>query len=157
MKFRLLTVGKTNKPYFTETEQEYGKRLAKYIIFEKIELSDVRNAKNLTADQIKKEEGKLILSKLEKSGLVVLLDEGGKEMSSPQFSSWIRDEMNRGHKSITFVIGGAYGFSEEVYAAAAMKLSLSRMTFNHQMVRGFFIEQLYRAFTILRGEPYHHG
>ena len=156
MKFRLLTVGKTNKSYFIETEQEYSKRLAKYIIFEKIELPDVRNAKNLSPDQIKKEEGKLILSKLEKSGLVVLLDEGGKEMSSPQFSVWIRDEMNRGHKSITFVIGGAYGFSEEVYSASAMKLSLSRMTFNHQMVRGFFIEQLYRAFTILMGEPYHH-
>ena len=98
MKFRLLTVGKTNKSYFIETEQEYSKRLAKYIIFEKIELPDVRNAKNLSPDQIKKEEGKLILSKLEKSGLVVLLDEGGKEMSSPQFSVWIRDEMNRGHK-----------------------------------------------------------
>lgn len=157
MKFKLITIGKTNKPYFLEAEQEYLKRLTKYIQFEKTELADIKNAKNLTENQLKTEEGKLILAKMEKGSLLVLLDENGKEFTSPQFAKWVRDEMNRGHKTITFVIGGAYGFSEEVYAAAKLRISLSQMTFNHQMVRMFFIEQVYRAFTILNNEPYHHG
>lgn len=157
MKFKLITLGKTNKSYFIEAEQEYLKRLAKYIQFEKLELPDIKNAKNLTENQLKQEEGKLILSKIEKGSLLILLDENGKEYTSANFARWMRDEMNRGHKTITFVIGGAYGFSEEVYAAAKLKMSLSQMTFNHQMVRMFFIEQVYRAFTILNNEPYHHG
>jgi len=157
MKFKLITLGKTNKSYFNEAEQEYLKRLAKYIQFEKLELPDIKNAKNLTENQLKQEEGKLILSKIEKGSLLILLDENGKEYTSANFARWMRDEMNRGHKTITFVIGGAYGFSEEVYAAAKLKMSLSQMTFNHQMVRMFFIEQVYRAFTILNNEPYHHG
>lgn len=157
MKIKLITVGKTNKSYFLEAEQEYSKRLAKYIQFEKTELPDVKNAKNLSENQLKTEEGKIILSKLDKSTFLVLLDENGKEFTSSGFATWIREEMNRGHKSITFVIGGAYGFSDEVYAQAKLKMSLSQMTFNHQMVRSFFIEQVYRAFTILNNEPYHHG
>lgn len=157
MKIKLITIGKTNKSYFLEAEQEYLKRLSKYIQFEKIELPDVKNAKSLSENQIKTEEGKTILSNLEKSTLLVLLDENGKEFTSSKFSKWLQEEMNRGHKSITFVIGGAYGFSEEVYSKANLKISLSQMTFNHQMVRMFFIEQIYRAFTILKNEPYHHG
>lgn len=157
MKIKLITIGKTNKSYFLEGEQEYLKRLTKYIQFEKTELPDVKNAKSLTELQLKTEEGKIILSKIDKTTLLVLLDENGKEFTSPSFATWMREEMNRGHKSITFVIGGAYGFSDEVYAQAKLKMSLSSMTFNHQMVRMFFIEQVYRAFTILNNEPYHHG
>lgn len=157
MKIKLITIGKTNKSYFLEGEQEYLKRLSKYIQFEKTELPDVKNAKSLTELQLKTEEGKIILSKIDKTTLLVLLDENGKEFSSPSFAKWMREEMNRGHKSVTFVIGGAYGFSDDVYAQAKLKMSLSKMTFNHQMVRMFFIEQVYRAFTILNNEPYHHG
>jgi 23S rRNA (pseudouridine1915-N3)-methyltransferase len=157
MKIKLITIGKTNKSYFLEGEQEYLKRLTKYIQFEKTELPDVKNAKSLTELQLKTEEGKIILSKIDKTTLLVLLDENGKEFTSPTFAKWMREEMNRGHKSITFVIGGAYGFSDDVYAQAKLKMSLSQMTFNHQMVRMFFIEQVYRAFTILNNEPYHHG
>lgn len=157
MKFKLITIGKTNKSYFLEAEQEYLKRLAKYIQFEKTELPDIKNAKSLTENQLKIEEGKLILSKVDKGSLLILLDENGKEYTSPGFAKWMREEMNRGHKTITFVIGGAYGFSDDVYTAAKLKMSLSQMTFNHQMVRMFFIEQIYRAFTILNNEPYHHG
>lgn len=157
MKIRLITVGKTNKSYFLEAEHEYIKRLGKYVSFEKLELPDVKNAKSMPAEKIKLEEGKLILSKLDPSGILILLDENGKEFNSVQFSGWLRQEMNRGPKSIQFVIGGAYGFSEEVYAAAKSKIALSQMTFNHQMVRMIFIEQVYRAFTILNGEPYHHA
>lgn len=157
MKFRLITIGKTGKSYFIEAENEYLKRLAKYIHFEKYEIPDLKNAKNLTRDQIKSEEGKLLLSKLDKGALVVLLDENGKTTSSEGFARWIQTEMNRGHKAVNFLIGGAYGFSPEVYAAASAKMSLSQMTFNHQMVRMIFIEQVYRAFSILNGEPYHHA
>lgn len=157
MKIKLITIGKTNKSYFLEGEQEYLKRLTKYIQFEKTELPDVKNAKSLTELQLKTEEGKIILSKIDKTTLLVLLDENGKEFTSPSFAKWMREEMNRGHKSITFVIGGAYGFSDEVYEQAKLKISLSQMTFNHQMVRMFFIEQVYRAFTILNNEPYHHS
>ena len=142
MKIKLLVLGKTNKSYFLEAEQEYLKRLSKYIQFEKIELPDVKNSGNLSESQLKTEEGKSILSKLEKQTVLVLLDENGKEFSSKSFSTWINDEMNKGPKSITFVIGGAYGFSEEVYQAAHFKMSLSKMTFNHQMVRMIFIEQI---------------
>lgn len=110
----------------------------------------------MSEQQIMDEEGKLILSKVSPGGLLVLLDEQGKERSSVGFSKWIQERMNRGGKHITFVIGGPYGFSQEVYQAANEKLSLSQMTFSHQMIRMFFCEQLYRAFTILRNEPYHH-
>ena len=111
-------------------------------MFEKIEIPDLKNAKNLSESQIKIEEGKLILSKLDKSTLLVLLDEKGKEYTSMQFSKWIQDEMNRSHKVITFVIGGAYGFSDEVYKMANQKISLSKMTLSHQMIRMFFLEQV---------------
>ena len=156
MKLKLIVIGKTQKSFLIDGENEYLKRLAKYILFEKIEIPDHKNAKNLSESQIKVEEGKLIISKLDKSTLLVLLDEKGKEFTSMQFSKWIQDEMNRSHKVITFVIGGAYGFSDEVYKMAHQKISLSKMTLSHQMIRMFFLEQVYRAFSILNHEPYHH-
>jgi len=156
MKLKLIVIGKTQKSFLIEGENEYHKRLAKYILFEKIEIPDLKNAKSLSESQIKIEEGKLILSKLDKSTLLVLLDEKGKDFTSMQFSKWIQDEMNRSHKVITFVIGGAYGFSDDVYKTAHQKISLSKMTLSHQMIRMFFLEQVYRAFSILNHEPYHH-
>lgn len=156
MKVNLLVVGKTQKGFLADGEAEYSKRLRKYISFEKIEIPDLKNAKKLSQAEIKREEGKLILSKLSPNGLVVLLDDKGKAHTSMQFSKWMQDALNRGYKHITFVVGGAYGFSDEVYARADQKMSLSKMTFSHQMIRLFFTEQIYRAFTILNNEPYHH-
>ncbi len=157
MKINLLVIGKTNQKFLIEGEEEYHKRLKKYIQFEKIELPDVKNAKNLSEVELKKEEGKLILTKIQPNGLVILLDDKGKSFTSIEFSDWIQEGLNRGHKHITFVVGGAYGFSHEVYAAAHQKMSLSKMTFSHQMIRLLFTEQVYRAFTILNNEPYHHA
>ncbi len=157
MKINLLVIGKTQKPFLKEGENEYLKRLRKYIQFEKIEIPDLKNAKKLTEDQIKEEEGKLILAKLNPNGLVVLLDDKGKAQTSEQLADWLQNQMNRGYKHITFVVGGAYGFSDAVYQQANQKLSLSKMTFSHQMIRLFFIEQIYRGFTILNNEPYHHA
>lgn len=156
MKIALLVIGKTNKSFLIDGENEYQKRLRKYIQFEKIEIPDLKNAKKLSEAEIKKEEGKLILSKIQPNGLVVLLDDKGKSFASIEFAEWIQDTLNRGYKHVTFVVGGAYGFSDEVYAAAHQRMSLSKMTFSHQMIRLLFTEQVYRAFTILNNEPYHH-
>ena len=156
MKIKLIVVGKTNERFLQEGEAEYAKRLGKYISFEKIEIPDLKNAKNLSKDQIKTAEGKLILDKIESHGTIILLDDKGKDFTSKKWANWIQEQMNRGYKHITFIVGGAYGFSDEVYNKANGKISLSRMTFSHQMVRLFFTEQLYRAFTILNNEPYHH-
>lgn len=156
MKIKLLTIGATPKNYLQEGEQLFEKRLVNYIPFEKIEISDLKNAKNLSKDQIKTEEGKQILQKISTTDFVVLLDERGKEMRSIDFADWLQQVMNQGPKHIVFVVGGPYGFSDEVYARANRKLSLSKMTFSHQMIRLFFMEQLYRAFSILKNEPYHH-
>jgi 23S rRNA (pseudouridine1915-N3)-methyltransferase len=156
VKIRIILIGKTNKRFLIEGENEYLSRLQHYIQVEKIELPDVKNAKKLTEHQIKIEEGKMILSKVDKGDLIVLLDENGRQYDSVSFSKWTQERMNRGLKYITFIVGGPYGFSDDVYAAANEKLSLSKMTFSHQMIRLFFFEQLYRGFTILRNEPYHH-
>lgn len=156
MKIRIILIGKTHKRFLIEGENEYLSRLQHYIQVEKIELPDVKNAKKLTEHQIKIEEGKMILSKVDKGDLIVLLDENGRQYDSVSFSKWTQERMNRGLKYITFIVGGPYGFSDDVYAAANEKLSLSKMTFSHQMIRLFFFEQLYRGFTILRNEPYHH-
>jgi len=156
LKIKIICIGKTQKSFLIEGEKEYLKRLSHYVQVEKIEIPDIKNAKKMSEQQIMEEEGKLILSKVSPGGLLVLLDEQGKERSSVGFSKWIQERMNRGGKHITFVIGGPYGFSQEVYQAANEKVSLSQMTFSHQMIRMFFCEQLYRAFTILRNEPYHH-
>lgn len=156
MKIRLICVGKTERSYLKEGESEYLKRLKHYCAFEKIEIPELKNAKKMSEDQIKQEEGKLILTKLDSSEQLILLDENGKSFSSVGFSKYLQKKFNQGGKSIVFVVGGAYGFSEELYARSTGKISLSEMTFSHQMVRLFFIEQVYRALTILKGEPYHH-
>ena len=157
MKIKLICVGKTVKKYLQEGESEYLKRLKHYCPVEMIEIPELKNVKKLSKGQIKTEEGNLILSKLKPQEQLILLDENGAQFGSVQFSKFIQKRKNQGGKSIVFVIGGAYGFSEEVYAKAQSKISLSPMTFSHQMVRLFFLEQLYRAHTILKGEPYHHN
>lgn len=156
MKINLIAIGKTGKKFLEEGEKEYLTRLKHYVSVDFQIIQDIKNTKNKTEEQIKDEEGKIILDKIEPGGIIVLLDENGKQYSSVDFSNWIQDRMNRGPKHITFVVGGPYGFSDDVYAAASEKLSLSKMTFSHQMIRMLFLEQLYRAFTILRNEPYHH-
>ena len=156
MKIRLICVGKTERSYLIEGESEYIKRLKHYCSFEKIEIPELKNAKKLSEDQIKLEEGKLILGKIDSSEQLILLDENGKSFNSVGFSNYLQKKFNQGGKSLVFVVGGAYGFSDELYARSNAKISLSEMTFSHQMARLFFIEQIYRAFTILKGEPYHH-
>jgi 23S rRNA (pseudouridine1915-N3)-methyltransferase len=156
MKIKLLVVGATPKNFLKEGEDLYIKRLNNYVPFEKIEIPDLKNAKNLSKDQIKTEEGKLLLQKLSNTDFVVLLDERGKEYRSVEFADWLQNIFNQGPKQIVFLVGGPYGFSDEVYERANAKLALSKMTFSHQMIRVFFVEQLYRGFSILKGEPYHH-
>lgn len=155
MRIKLIVIGKTQSGFIGEGEAEYLKRLSHYVRVEKIEIPHLRKAKNMTSEMIKIEEGKLILSKIELGAKIVLLDENGVHFSSKQFSGWIQDRLNKGEKNVTFVVGGAYGFSQELYDNAHEKLSLSKMTFSHQMIRVLFLEQLYRAFTILKNEPYH--
>ena len=157
MKIKLICIGKTHKSFLEEGEFEYLNRLKHYVATEKIEIPDLKNAKNLSQEQIKTAEGKELLSKLGTTDVLVLLDENGKILSSVDFSQFVQSQMNQGLKTLVFFIGGAYGFSEEVYQRANFKISLSKMTFSHQMIRMIFFEQLYRAMTILRGEPYHHA
>jgi 23S rRNA (pseudouridine1915-N3)-methyltransferase len=156
MTIKLLTIGKTDDPSIQKLVDTYVSRLGHYNKFELEVIPDLKKTKNLSVDQQKSAEGKLILDKLNASDFVVLLDENGKQFSSEGFSEYIQKRLNSGMKQLIFIIGGPYGFSEEVYSRADGKLSLSKMTFSHQMVRLFFVEQLYRAFTILRNEPYHH-
>tara|TARA_R110002012_G_scaffold271056_4_gene456208 strand:- start:2071 stop:2544 length:474 start_codon:yes stop_codon:yes gene_type:complete len=156
MKITLLAVGKTDDSRIEQLTQMYVDRLKHYINFELEIIPDLKKTKNLSEDQQKNEEGKLILNKLEKSDFVTLLDERGKKLSSLQFSELINKRSVSGLKRLIFIIGGPYGFSSDVYERANSKLSLSDMTFSHQMVRLFATEQIYRAFTILRNEPYHH-
>lgn len=156
MKITLLTVGKTDVKWVKEGLDLYVSRLSHYAPFQVREIPELKNVSALDRDQIKVREGELILKSLRPSDEVVLLDEGGRELRSVEFASWLEERFSRGSRDIVFVIGGAYGFSKEVYARADSKLSLSKMTFSHQMVRTIFAEQLYRAFTIMRGEPYHH-
>lgn len=156
MKIKLICVGKTSKSFLVEGENEYLKRLKYYLPIERIELPDVKNAKKLTEDQIKQAEGEMILSKVNPGETIFLLDEGGKTFSSEQFADFLQQKFNQGGHGLVFVIGGPYGFSKEMYAKATSKISLSKMTFSHQMVRMFFLEQVYRGMTILRNEPYHH-
>ena len=149
-------VGKTNATYLVEGEREYEKRLKHYTKFEEIIIPDVKQAGKLNERELKKKEGQLILAKLENSDHVILLDDKGRSYSSIELANLLQQKMNSGLKSLVFVVGGAYGFSDEVYQRAGLKLSLSKMTFSHQMVRLIFKEQLYRGFSILRGEKYHH-
>lgn len=156
MTIKLLAIGKTDDKNLQALIAEYQKRLGFYIKFQFEIIPDLKKTKHLSEDQQKQKEGELILSKLSASDAVVLLDENGKQMDSVGFSEYLQKHMNSGIKQLVLVIGGPYGFSPEVYQKATAKLSFSKMTFSHQMIRLFVIEQLYRGFTILRNEPYHH-
>ena len=155
MKIKLITIGKTDEAYLKEGINKYISRLKHYVDFETKELPDVKMGKKLNINLQKEVEGKEILKLIKKSDFVVLLDEKGKEFNSVGFSQFIQKRMNTG-MDLIFVIGGPFGFSTEVYAQSNMRIALSQMTFSHQMVRLFFIEQIYRSFTILKGEKYHH-
>ena len=156
MKVALVLVGKTVNKHFVELIDEYAGRVKHYIGFDIITIPELKNTKSLSADQQKQQEGELILKQMQAGDHVVLLDEHGKEFRSVEFSSYMEQKMQTVNKRLVFVIGGPYGFSPDVYGKANEKISLSKMTFSHQMVRLIFVEQLYRAMTIIRGEPYHH-
>lgn len=156
MKITLLTVGKTDRDWVKQGLDLYMSRLKHYIQFTLTEIPELKNVSSLSESQIKVKEGELIMKQLRPSDDVILLDEKGKQYTSMEFSKLIQDKMTYSGRDIVFVIGGAYGFSQEVYDRAASKISLSKMTFSHQMVRTIFVEQIYRAFTIMKGEPYHH-
>lgn len=151
----LLTVGKTDRAWVREGMDIYISRLVHYIPFSLSEIRELKNVSALSRDQIRQKEGELILKAVRPADEVILLDERGKEYSSAEWARIVEGRIAAG-KDVVFVIGGAYGFSDAVYARADSLVSLSRMTFSHQMVRAVFLEQLYRAFTIIRGEPYHH-
>lgn len=156
MEITLIVIGKTNAKYLIEGLDEYTRRLKHYISYNINILPDIKNTKKLSEEQQKETEGKLILNALKPGDFIVLLDERGKEFSSMQFSDYLQRKMNSGLRRLVFVVGGPYGFSKDVYNKADEKLSLSKMTFSHEMIRLFFTEQIYRAMTIIRGEPYHH-
>ena len=155
MRINLVCIGKTDDKEIQNLVKYYQNRLPKHWNFEITEIADVKNAKNLSPELLKKEEGKLFLHQTENSDFIVLLDEKGKHFTSREFSSKINHWMNSSVKKISFFIGGAYGFSDEIYERANEKLAISKMTFTHQMIRLFFVEQLYRADQILQGKPYH--
>ncbi len=156
MKIKLLAIGKTDDKNLTVLFQNYEKRLRHYIKFEFQVIPDLKNARNLSEKEQKEKEGTLILNKIKPGDQLIVLDEKGEQYRSVDFSKFLQKKMNSGVKQIVFVIGGPYGFSEEVYRKAQGKVSFSKMTFSHQMFRLLVVEQIYRAFTILRNEPYHH-
>lgn len=156
MKITLLTVGKTDRDWVRQGLDIYVSRLRHYIPFSMVEIPELKNVSSLSKDQIKTREGELVLKNIKPTDDVILLDEHGKEYTSVELAKVIQEKISYTGKDMVFIIGGAYGFSQEVYARANSKISLSRMTFSHQMVRAIFAEQLYRAFTIMKGEPYHH-
>ncbi len=157
MKITLIVVGKTSFDYIKAGVAEYESRIKHYIGFEIKVLQDVKNAKSLSVEQIKLKEGEIILSQLRDDDDVILLDDKGKDFTSESFAQLIENKMIQNAKNLAFIVGGAYGFSKQVYDRANNKLSLSKMTFSHQIVRLIFAEQLYRAFTIIKREPYHHS
>lgn len=156
MDIALITIGKTHFDFIVKGIAEYCKRLNRYVPFSILELPDVKVSKSTTEAQQKEREADILLDRMLPSDFVILLDERGKQFSSLEFADYILRLMSSGRKRILFIVGGPYGFAQRVYDRADAKISLSRMTFNHEMVRMFFIEQIYRAMTILRGEPYHH-
>lgn len=156
MKITLILVGKTDVDYILKGFGIYEQRLKNYVSFETEVIAALKNTKSLSVDQQKQKEGELILKNIQDSDKVILLDETGKEFDSFGFSGYLQQQMNSGIKNLKFVVGGPYGFSDEIYKRSNGKISLSKMTFSHQMVRLFFVEQLYRAMTILKNEPYHH-
>ena len=156
MNIKLIAIGKTDNKALESLIDDYTKRLSFYIKFDLDIISDIKNVKNFSESQQKEKEGELILAKLTPTDQLILLDENGAGFSSIKFAEVLQKKMNAGVKNLVFVIGGPYGFSDVIYQKAQGKVSLSLMTFSHQMVRLFFIEQLYRGFTILKNEPYHH-
>lgn len=157
MKITFLVIGKNKDTYLTEGINDYIKRMNKYISFEFKEIPGVKSTKKYSIDEIKQKEGEAIMKQIPSNASLILLDERGKKMSSEDFASWLKELMIQSTQHLIFAVGGAYGFSETVYKNASAKLSLSSMTFSHQVIRLMFMEQVYRAFTIIHGEPYHHG
>lgn len=157
MKITLIAIGKTEDKYLIEGIGKYLNRLKHYINFNLLIIPDIKNTKNLTEAQQKSKEAELIAKQINPTDVVVLLDENGKKLSSVDFSAYLNKQMIGSVQHLVFIIGGPYGFDETIYKRANSSLSLSAMTFSHQMVRLFFVEQLYRAFTILKNEPYHHA
>ena len=155
MKINLLCIGKTDDKEIKNLINYYLTRLPRHWNFEITEIPDVKNARNFTPDLLKKEEAKLFLNQIENTDLVVLLDEKGKQFTSREFAQKLDSYQNNSIKKICFLVGGAYGFSDEMYQRANEKISISKMTFTHQMIRLFFVEQIYRADQILQGKPYH--
>ncbi len=156
MKTVLLVVGRTVEPHYIAAINDYTERVSHYLSFEMEVIPELKNTKSLTTEQQKEKEGELILKSLHAGDVVVLLDEAGKEFRSVEFADWMQRKLSNVNKRLVFIVGGPYGFSPKVYAAAQEKISLSRMTFSHQMIRLVFVEQLYRAMSILNGSPYHH-
>jgi len=156
MKIVLFQTGKTSERYIIEGIEVYSARIKKNAGFEIITLPDIKNPRNMTELELKEKEGKKILESLKEGDYIILLDEKGKELRTVEFSSWLGNRLMQPGKRLVFVVGGAWGFAEEVYMKADMKISLSKMTFPHQLVRLIFIEQLYRALSIIKGSPYHH-
>ncbi len=156
MKITLITIGKTEEKYLLEGIEKYLKRLKHYVPFKIIDIPELKNTKSLSQEQQKSKEAELFFKNLNSQDIVVLLDEKGQEFTSSGFSQFLNKKMVGGVQNLVFLIGGPYGFDKLVYERANDKIALSKMTFSHQMIRLFFVEQVYRAFTILKGEPYHH-
>jgi 23S rRNA (pseudouridine1915-N3)-methyltransferase len=156
MQIKLIAIGKTDDKQLLQLIEQYQKRLKHYVKFQLDIIPDIKNIKNLSKTQQKNKEGELILKKISATDVLILLDENGKQYSSIEFSGYLQKKMNMGIKQLVFVIGGPYGFSEAIYQKSKEKISLSKMTFSHQMIRLFIVEQIYRGFTILKNEPYHH-
>lgn len=156
MKLHVILTGKTTGKLFQEAIADYTKRLTHYVPFTIEELPDLKNTKSLNEEQQKEREADMLFEKLQQGDVLVLLDEKGKEFTSREFSAYLEQKLQTVNKRLVFLIGGPYGFSQRVYDAAQGKISLSKMTFSHQMVRLFLVEQIYRSFTIIKGEPYHH-
>ena len=156
MKIKLIVIGKTKSKFLLDGENEYQKRLKHYCKFSELIIPDIKNGGKLSKKELKEKEGNLILASIKNSDYVILLDDKGLELSSTDFAEFLNKKMVSSTNELVFIIGGAFGFSESLYRRANTKLSLSKMTFSHQMVRMIFKEQLYRAFTILKGEKYHH-
>ena len=156
MKVKFIVIGKTTDKYIIPGIEEYNKRLKRYCTYEYVELGGVKLGKSATAEETKRKEEEIVFNKLNKSDFLILLDEKGVEYTSKKFGDFLKKHQMTGTKRVVFLIGGAYGFSEAVYKRANSKLALSQMTFTHQMVRLIFTEQLYRGFTITKGEKYHH-
>lgn len=156
MKVTLILVGKTVNKHFTELIDDYASRVKHYIGFDMVTIPELKNTKHLSEAQQKQQEGELIAKQLQAGDHIVLLDEHGRELRSVEFAQYMEQKMQTVSRRLVFIIGGPYGFSPDIYARANERLSLSKMTFSHQMVRLIFVEQFYRAMTIMRGEPYHH-